>query len=322
MTVVAAQGSGPSCSTVQNPPGIYDAAYSIGALNNGTDTIASFSSRGPVTVDGSNRLKPDLSAPGTNVRSSYGIGGPNAYAILSGTSMATPHVAGAVALLWSAHPELRDDLDATETALNESAVHISSTACSSSGSPNNTFGYGRLDALAAVRQLALTTAVSRKIHGAAGTFDIDLPLSGEPGVECRNSGGNHTLVFAASNDLVSGNASVTTGTGTVSGSPSFAGNTMTVNLTGVADVQKITVTLSNVTDSFAQVLPDTAVSVNMLIGDTNGNKTVNASDIAQTKGQSGVPVTSANFREDVTANGSITASDIALVKSRSGFSVP
>ena len=97
---------------------------------------------------------------------------------------------------------------------------------------------------------------------------------------------------------------------------------MTVNLTGVADVQKITVTLSNVTDSFAQVLPDTAVSVNMLVGDTNGNKTVNASDIAQTKGQSGLPVTAANFRTDVTADGSITASDIALVKSHSGASVP
>src|SRR5439155_12688930 len=131
MTVVAAQNAGPNCSTVLNPPGIYDAAYSIGALNNGTDTIASFSSRGPVTVDGSGRLKPDLSAPGTNVRSSYGIGGNAAYAFLSGTFLATSHVAGAVALLWSAHPELRNDVDATEAVLNDSAFHISSTACSS-----------------------------------------------------------------------------------------------------------------------------------------------------------------------------------------------
>ena len=60
----------------------------------------------------------------------------------------------------------------------------------------------------------------------------------------------------------------------------------------------------------------------MLIGDTSGNKTVNASDVGQTTGQSGVPVTGANFREDVTVSGAITASDIGLVKSRSGASVP
>ena len=115
-------------------------------------------------------------------------------------------------------------------------------------------------------------------------------------MECRNGGGNHTLVVTFSNTMVSGNASVTSGTGSVAGSPTFSGNTMTVNLTGVADVQKITLTLSNVTDSSAQVLPDTALSVNMLIGDTNGNKMVNASDVAQTKAQSGLPVTAANFR--------------------------
>ena len=57
--------------TVIDPPAIYDASYTIGALNTGTDTIASFSSRGPVTSDGSMRLKPDLCAPGTNTRSAY-----------------------------------------------------------------------------------------------------------------------------------------------------------------------------------------------------------------------------------------------------------
>jgi hypothetical protein len=93
-------------------------------------------------------------------------------------------------------------------------------------------------------------------------------------------------------------------------------------VTGVTDVREITVTLSSLTDSFAQVLPDIAVSMIMLTGDTNGNRTVNASVIGQTKSQSGLPVTAANFRQDVTANGVVTASDIGLVKSRSGVSVP
>jgi hypothetical protein len=97
---------------------------------------------------------------------------------------------------------------------------------------------------------------------------------------------------------------------------------MTVNLGGVADVRKITVTLNNVTDSFAQVLPSTPVSVNMLSGDTNGNKSVNATDIGIVKGQSGAAVTAANFRQDLTPNGAICASDIGLVKSRSGASLP
>jgi uncharacterized delta-60 repeat protein len=170
--------------------------------------------------------------------------------------------------------------------------------------------------------LQLTAAVSRKTHGGAGTFDITLPLTGEPGVECRSSGGNHTLVFSFSNNVVSGDAAVTSGIGNVAGSPIFVGNTMTVNLTGVTDVQKITVTLSNVTDTSAQVLPDTAVSMNMLIGDTTGNKTVNAGDVAQTKGQSGQPVGAGNFRNDVNVSGSINAGDVAQVKANSGHTLP
>ena len=71
--------------------------------------------------------------------------------------------------------------------------------------------------------------------------------------------------------------------------PTFNGNTMTVNLTGVTDVQRITVTLNNVTDSFAQVLPDTPVSVNMPIFDTTANKTVNASDVGETKASQACP---------------------------------
>jgi hypothetical protein len=170
--------------------------------------------------------------------------------------------------------------------------------------------------------LQLTGAVSRKAHGGAGEFSIDLPLGGEPGVECRSGGGAYRLVFTFTNNVVSGNASVTSGVGSVSGSPLFSANTMSVDLTGVGDVQKLTTTLSGVTDSIGQVLPNTPVSVNMLTGDINGSKVVNASDIGTVKAQSGAPVTAANFRADVAASGAINATDISLVKSRSGQSVP
>ncbi|MGC9396149.1 MAG: M14 family zinc carboxypeptidase [Anaerolineae bacterium] len=169
MTVVSAGNGGSSCSTIGDPPAIYAAAYTVGALYTGTDTIASLSSRGPVTVDGSNRRKPDITAPGTNVRSCVLNG---TYGYKTGTSMAAPHVAGAVALLWSAVPAFKNQITATEQLLNDYAFHINSTACSSSGWPNNVYGYGRLDIKAAVDAVldygvALVPAGATQ-HGAPG----------------------------------------------------------------------------------------------------------------------------------------------------------
>ena len=169
---------------------------------------------------------------------------------------------------------------------------------------------------------SLASAVSRKVHGAAGAFDVALPLTGGPGVEPRNGNGRHTLVFAFSADVVSGHAAITAGTGSILGSPIFSGRTMTVDLTAVADVQKLTVMLSGVTTSTGQPVPDATVSVNMLVGDTTGDKAVKASDVTQTRAQVGIAVSSANFRQDVTADGSIVSTDVNQVRSRVGNSVP
>jgi serine protease AprX len=149
MMVVAAGNAGSACSTVVDPPSFYAASYTVGALNTGTDTIAGFSSRGPVTIDGSNRIKPDITAPGTGTRSATNSCD-SCYTTASGTSMATPHIAGAMALLWSAIPSLQNQIDASRTALDNAAHFISSTQCGTAGPPNNVYGWGRVDIFAAV----------------------------------------------------------------------------------------------------------------------------------------------------------------------------
>lgn len=148
---------GPQCSTAFFPPAIYESYFSVGATTS-TDEIADFSSRGPVTIDLSNRVKPDISAPGQNVRSTFPGG---AYGSWSGTSFAGPHVAGLVALLISANPELAGDVDQIEEIITETALRLpTSQTCggiSGESVPNNTFGYGRIDAAAAY-ELAMERA--------------------------------------------------------------------------------------------------------------------------------------------------------------------
>jgi uncharacterized repeat protein (TIGR01451 family) len=148
LVVVSAGNSGSACSTVNTPAAIYQSAFSVGATNL-SDVIASFSSRGPVTVDGSNRLKPNVSAPGVSVRSAVpGTG----YGVMSGTSMAGPHVVGVAALLMSVDPSLRGQVGVLETTLQGTAVGLTTTQnCGIPGNqvPNNTYGHGRVDAFEA-----------------------------------------------------------------------------------------------------------------------------------------------------------------------------
>ena len=148
--VVSTGNDGPNCSTVNAPLSLYDSVFSVGAIDQSRD-VAFFSSRGPVTADGSGRMKPDISAPGVDVLSSVPGGG---YATESGTSMAGPHVVGAVALLWSAEPGLIGDIDRTEQLLIQSAdpyTGDTSIGCFQGDVPNAAYGYGILDVYQAVK---------------------------------------------------------------------------------------------------------------------------------------------------------------------------
>ena len=147
MTVVSAGNAGSSCGSVDDPPALYDAAYSVAATNS-SDGLAGFSSRGPASnnLGDPTLMKPDISAPGVNVCSSVPGGG---YSCWQGTSMAGPHVAGAVALLWSAKPELTNNQTATEALINDSAYRLSHIVEGCGGDyvngPNNSWGYGLVD---------------------------------------------------------------------------------------------------------------------------------------------------------------------------------
>ena len=175
-------------------------------------------------------------------------------------------------------------------------------------------------------------AVSRKTHGIAGDFDIALPLTGTPGIECRAGGGTNdfTLVITFGGNVsvtgetqaetTSGNAQIGTGGTPNGGAVTVSGNTVTVPLTNVANAQTINVRLNGVTDGVGY--GDIVVPMSRLLGDVVTNGSVTASDIGATKAESGQPITAANFRMDVAITGAINATDIAIVKSAAGSTLP
>ena len=155
-----------ACDTVSSP-GAAESAYSVGAYDS-DGRLGSFSRKG----EGENgRIKPEISAPGVNVRSSYPN---NSYVEASGTSMAAPHVAGAVAALWSYDPTLVGQVERTRRLLAESAVDVDDTECGGTAEVNNKYGEGRLDL---VRLLELAPRLGGTLTGVVTADGAPVPAA-------------------------------------------------------------------------------------------------------------------------------------------------
>ncbi|HEY0370018.1 MAG TPA: dockerin type I domain-containing protein [Chthoniobacterales bacterium] len=168
---------------------------------------------------------------------------------------------------------------------------------------------------------ALASAVSRKMHNDVGPFDINLPLTGPVGVESRrtNGNGNHQLVLTFNAPVTSiGNVALTSGTGTVANT-AINGATVTVDLTGVANEQIITLGLTNVSNG--SVTANVSLSMGLLLGDVTGDGRVNSADATGVRNRSGQATDATNYRFDVNADSSLNSADASVVRSRSGTTI-
>jgi hypothetical protein len=217
---------------------------------------------------------------------------------------------------------------ATQSNLLTGVTCVSASDCWAVGYYNNGSSSQTLTEHYTLPPVQLVGVVSRKIHASAGTFDIDLPLAGDPGIECRSGGANsyYTLVFKFANPLSSvGGASVSSGIGSISSSAidSSDAHNYIVSLTRVTDAQNLTVTLANVNDSAGNSsISVPGPSMGVLTGDVNASGVVTSGDTNLCKAQALQPVTEANFRNDINASGDITTGDVNIIKQNALSQLP
>ncbi|MFC3502171.1 S8 family serine peptidase [Micromonospora krabiensis] len=142
-------------------PGSNPLAYAVGATDS-AGTIGVFSSRGPGR-DGA--VRPDITAPGVRILSTLPGG---EYGLMDGSSMAAPHVTGAIALAWSAVPNLRRDLVGTRELLDRTAHDVADLQCGGTAADNNVYGEGRLDAYDLVTQASTAQLGGVVVHAVRG----------------------------------------------------------------------------------------------------------------------------------------------------------
>jgi hypothetical protein len=170
----------------------------------------------------------------------------------------------------------------------------------------------------------LTSVVSRKVHGGAGIFDID--LTSGAGIECRSGGpiGDYTLVFNFANILTNvGQATVTSGAGDVSSKTIGSdGHQFIVELTGVSTAQRITMTLNDVTDSDGDWSSAVSASMGVLLGDVNGTGRTDSGDVTSVRNHTVSVPDQQSSRYDVNADGRIDAGDVTVTRNSSVTVLP
>lgn len=169
--------------------------------------------------------------------------------------------------------------------------------------------------------MQLVSAVSRKTHGTAGTFGIDLPQTVKPGIECRSGGpmNNYTIVFTFAHQVSVGGAAITRGTGTATDF-SVVNNQVTVHLSGVTNAQTIDVTLANVSDGTNS--RDVSVQMGVLLADVDGTGRVDGNDVSGVQSHTRQTANSTNCRYDVDASGRIDGNDVSTTQSMTRSALP
>jgi hypothetical protein len=196
--------------------------------------------------------------------------------------------------------------------------------------PNGSYALSG-NAVCAPANLPIISVVSAKTHGSAGEFDIPLPYTGSAataGIECRSGGSNnsHTIVFSFVNPLasvggasVSGNATVDTAhTGINASNP----HEYIVTLTGVGNAQRVTITLTALSDTVGNTMSSLAATMGVLLGDVNASTRTDNGDAIIVRNNSGSVPTLSTFRADVNASGRIDNGDAIVIRNNSGVALP
>lgn len=170
----------------------------------------------------------------------------------------------------------------------------------------------------------LLSVFSRKVHGAAGPFDVPIDLAqvvtGNVSVEPRGIGSGHSIHFRFNGPItVAGTATATNQLMAATGSAmtAFSGNDVIVTLTGVPNASRIKLDLTGVNGAATAT-----AALGFLLGDVNNNRATNSTDVSALKAQSGQVSAQSNFRHDLNASGTVTAADVAAAKAKSGTLLP
>jgi uncharacterized protein (TIGR02597 family) len=185
-------------------------------------------------------------------------------------------------------------------------------------SPDGTLFFSNSPTYITAQPVTTLQVASRKVHGAMGPFNVNLPATLNPGVECRTAGSNnsYSLIYTMDRAISAADSAILTqGNGnppTITRGPNP--NQVTVTLTGVTNIQQLVVALNGVHDTQGGVLAAVSTRMDVLIGDVNSSRHVDAGDVGAIQRQNSKPITLSNFRMDLNGSGHIDAGDVGIAQ--------